>query len=375
MNSRFKLNASMDLEVVGKVAIITGAGSGISPILSLSTSPSYSNPHNKPTGISLALATLLLARGCNVVIADVALQPAATQLLHTYTKASPGDPSTSSSSSHPSSPSISSHPQCLYHPTDVTSWPALTQLFDYTLSHFPSGIDILVPGAGLFDPLSSNFYHPPGSPLSRDTHHLHSPSSAETANETLDSHLHSPSEIHATPGSYHTLNVNITHPIRLTQMGIEYWTREGRSGRVICLGSVAGQIGVMETPLYHASKFAVSGFVRSLCGLEDLGIRVVAIAPAVVQSPLWSHQPDKMRMLTSDQKWIAPETVAEAMVELLTQEKYVGGTILEVSGSGTRVVKMVGDEGPTFESGYMIGNLDGYKEEIYTKLREGRMGL
>lgn len=49
-----------------------------------------------------------------------------------------------------------------------------------------------------------------------------------------------------------------------------------------------------------------------------------------------------MAMLTNDQKWIAPETVAEAMLELLTSEEYVGGTVLEVSGSGTRVVKMIG---------------------------------
>lgn len=47
-------------------------------------------------------------------------------------------------------------------------------------------------------------------------------------------------------------------------------------------------------------------------------------------------------MLTNDQKWIAPETVAEAMLELLTGEEYVGGTVLEVSGCGTRVVKMIG---------------------------------
>lgn len=47
-------------------------------------------------------------------------------------------------------------------------------------------------------------------------------------------------------------------------------------------------------------------------------------------------------MLTHDQKWIKSETVAEAMLDLLTKEEYVGGTILEVGGSGTRVVKMVG---------------------------------
>ncbi|KAB8295860.1 hypothetical protein EYC80_008681 [Monilinia laxa] len=158
-------------------------------------------------------------------------------------------------------------------------------------------------------------------------------------------------------------------------MGVEYWTQAGRGGRVICLSSIAGHLIVMETPLYHASKFAVTGFVRSLASLEELGIRVAAVAPALVLSPIWSQQPDKMRMLTRDQKWIPAETVAEAILELLTREEYVGGTILEVSGGGSRVVKMIGDEGPAFEPGFMIGNLGGYKEEIHQKLRAGKMGM
>lgn len=49
-----------------------------------------------------------------------------------------------------------------------------------------------------------------------------------------------------------------------------------------------------------------------------------------------------MEMLTQDQKWIPAEEVAEAIWELLTREKYVGGTVLEVTGNGTRVVKMIG---------------------------------
>ncbi|ATZ52886.1 hypothetical protein BCIN_08g05060 [Botrytis cinerea B05.10] len=350
LDSLLKMDLKMDFEIEGKVAIVTGAGSGI----------------------NLAFATLLLSKGCNVVIADLSLQPAATELLTTYT--SPSLPTHTSTSPDSSSPRTPAPPQCLYHPTDVTSWPALTSLFDFTLSHFPTGIDILVPGAGLFDPLISNFYNPPGTPLSQDTHHLRSP--PPLSQGPTETHpTPPPPKINRFPGSFHTLNVNVTHPIRLTQMGVEYWTSSKRSGRVVCLGSVAGQIGVMETPLYNASKFAITGFVRSLAGLEELGIRVTAIAPALVQTPIWSHQPDKMAMLTSGQKWIARETVAEAMLELLTREDYVGGTILEVSGCGTRVVKMIGDEGPTFEPGYMIGNLEGYKEEIYHKLREGKMGM
>ncbi|KAM3083847.1 hypothetical protein ACMFMG_002043 [Clarireedia jacksonii] len=297
---------NLDYEVKGKVAIVTGGGSGI----------------------SLALAALLLSKGCNVVIADLALLPSASQLLIAYIDTDPNQPT------------------CLYHATDVTDWSALSSLFTYTLSHFHQ-IDILVPGAGVFDPPSSNFYNPPGTPYSSDT---------------------------IEKSTYRTLDVNITHPIRLTQMGVEYWVKEKRPGRVVCLSSIGGQIGVMETPLYHASKFAITGFVRSMKNLQELGIRVVGVAPGLVNTPLWYSQPDKMQMLTSNQKWITPETTAEAILDLLTMEQFIGGTILEVSGSGLRVVKELGDEGPTWDEGYMIGNLGGYKEEIYKGLREGKMG-
>ncbi|KAK8902038.1 hypothetical protein QC760_009523 [Botrytis cinerea] len=139
LDSLLKMDLKMDFEIEGKVAIVTGAGSGI----------------------NLAFATLLLSKGCNVVIADLSLQPAATELLTTYT--SPSLPTHTSTSPDSSSPRTPAPPQCLYHPTDVTSWPALTSLFDFTLSHFPTGIDILVPGAGLFDP-SSPTSTTPGTP-------------------------------------------------------------------------------------------------------------------------------------------------------------------------------------------------------------------
>lgn len=100
-----------------------------SSLPSLPIPPSPTPTHVSPkSGINLALATLLLSKGCNIVIADLGLQPAASKLLLEYSE--------------------SSNPKCFFHPTDVTSWPALMEMFDFALECFPEGIDILVPGAG-----------------------------------------------------------------------------------------------------------------------------------------------------------------------------------------------------------------------------------
>lgn len=127
MDHKLEMHRMVDLDIEGKVAIITGAGSGMvfipSPLLF--STPTHISPK---LGINLALATLLLSKGCNIVIADLGLQTVAAKLLLEYSE--------------------SSNPKCFFHPTDVTSWPALMEMFDFALECFPEGIDILVPGAG-----------------------------------------------------------------------------------------------------------------------------------------------------------------------------------------------------------------------------------
>lgn len=75
-----------------------------------------------------------------------------------------------------------------------------------------------------------------------------------------------------------------------------------------------------------------------------------------------------MTMLTSEQRWIPAETVAEAMLELLTRTEYVGGTILEVSGCGTRVVKMIGVRTISIHVVLCCGMERGYGRECEERL-------
>ncbi|KAJ3534049.1 hypothetical protein NM208_g7709 [Fusarium decemcellulare] len=140
--------------VSGKTAIVTGAGSGI----------------------NLEFARILLEKNCNVVFADLSLRPEAKTLVAKYEQKG-------------------SSPRAIFVETDVTSWPALTRMFQVTLQEF-GDFDIVCPGAGVYEPNWSNFYHPPGSPESKDA---------------VDS------------GHYALLDINLTHPIRTTQLAISQW--------------------------------------------------------------------------------------------------------------------------------------------------------
>ena len=98
------------LSVSGKAAVITGAGSGI----------------------NYELAKLLLSKGCNVLIADIALRPESQALLDQYK---------------------SGTPRAIYHKTDVTVWSELEAALNAGITTF-GAIDIVVPGAGVFEPVS-----------------------------------------------------------------------------------------------------------------------------------------------------------------------------------------------------------------------------
>jgi NAD(P)-dependent dehydrogenase (short-subunit alcohol dehydrogenase family) len=109
-------------------------------------------------------------------------------------------------------------------------------------------IDILCPGAGIYDPHWSNFWHPPGSPASRDTEE---------------------------GGRYASLDINVVHPIRTTQMAISHFLNgvekvsKGNPKRVVIISSIAGQKANLNAPIYVAGKHAMNGFIRSLAQLEE----------------------------------------------------------------------------------------------------------
>lgn len=69
-----------------------------------------------------------------------------------------------------------------------------------------------------------------------------------------------------------------------------------------------------------------------------LGIRVLAVAPGIVRTPLWTASP-KGSMLTTDDEWVEPEEVAEAMLDMI-EGMYHGGDVIEVLAKTRREVPL-----------------------------------
>lgn len=90
-----------------------------------------------------------------------------------------------------------------------------------------------------------------------------------------------------------------------------------------------------------AAKHGVNGFVRTLAPLEKrFGIRVAAVAPGIIRTPLWTENPLKLRMVNPEDLWVEPEDVAEVMMAL-TQGGEV--EVLQKGGrEGTRLVTVEG---------------------------------
>lgn len=174
---------------------------------------------------------------------------------------------------------------------------------------------------------------------------------------------------------YASLDINVTHPIRTTQLAIAHFTKHKKPGSVVHTSSVAAQGASFTIPLYIASKAAVSAFVRSMAILETPAnksvhpIRVTAVAPGVVMTPLWTENPEKLRMINKEKdKWMMPEEVAERMLDLVTKEEYVGGTVLEVGPGHARKVVILNDPGPR-GPGMVVSNR--HDNEVWDVLEKG----
>lgn len=191
------------------------------------------------------------------------------------------------------------------------------------------------------------------------------------------------------------IDINVTHPIRTTQLAIAYFLKHRDSARpkhIVHISSIAGQNANLAAPIYCATKHAINGLVRSLGSLDqNLGIRVTAVAPGVIKTPLWTDHPDKLKLIDdSTDVWVTPEEVAEVMLALVQQDevseiigdrsgqgplyKVSGGTILECSKT-VRSVGQFNDPGPGDRPGNTASEHPAVEAEKYRQLELAGWGL
>ena len=127
--------------------------------------------------------------------------------------------------------------------------------------------------------------------------------------------------------------VNLKGPFLCSQAVMETMQAQ-RSGRIINLGSLAGQVGgLVASAPYSASKAGVMCLTKSLARvLGEYGITVNSIAPGVAATEMAKNHPDMTDQIPLGRVADASE-IASAILFLASEEgRYVTGATLDVNG-------------------------------------------
>lgn len=127
--------------------------------------------------------------------------------------------------------------------------------------------------------------------------------------------------------------VNLKGPFLCAQAVMETM-KTRRSGRIINLGSLAGQVGgIVASAPYSASKAGVMCLTKSLARvLGEYGITVNSIAPGVAATEMAKNHPDMTDQIPLGRVADASE-IASAILFLASEEgRYLTGATLDVNG-------------------------------------------
>jgi 3-oxoacyl-[acyl-carrier protein] reductase len=136
------------------------------------------------------------------------------------------------------------------------------------------------------------------------------------------------------------IDVNLRAVFHCAQAVTDTMVAQG-SGVILNASSVVGIYGNFGQTNYAASKFGVIGFTKTWSReLGPKGIRVNAVAPGFIETPILSTIPDKvldgMRAEVPLRRLGTPEEIANVYAFLASDEaSYVNGAVLEVAGGLT----------------------------------------
>jgi 2-hydroxycyclohexanecarboxyl-CoA dehydrogenase len=140
------------------------------------------------------------------------------------------------------------------------------------------------------------------------------------------------------------LGVNLRGTIAVTHAVIGDMQQRGR-GSIVNVASEAGRVGSQGSAIYSAAKAGVIGFTRAVARESSrFGVRVNAVAPGPIETPLLNSAPEQLGELgerlkqgmigsTAMRRVGQPEEVAAVIAFLASDDaSYVTGQTLNVSG-------------------------------------------
>ena len=136
------------------------------------------------------------------------------------------------------------------------------------------------------------------------------------------------------------IDVNLRAVFHCAQAVADTMVEQG-SGVILNASSVVGIYGNFGQTNYAAAKFGVIGFTKTWSReLGPKGVRVNAVAPGFIETPILATIPDKvldgMRAEVPLRRLGKPEEIASVYAFLASDEaSYVNGAVLEVAGGLT----------------------------------------
>jgi len=145
------------------------------------------------------------------------------------------------------------------------------------------------------------------------------------------------------------LNVNVKGTFFALQAVARKMIKRGNGGCIINIASIAGEKGRPLFLVYSASKAAVINITKSTAlELAEYNIRVNAIAPGTIDTPMWQRIASKLSEIngcdidTLRKSWIekiplkrlaTPKDIALLVLYLCSDEaRYITGQTINING-------------------------------------------